>query len=117
MIKDNHHILDQIYKILQARKVATGEKSYVASLYEKGTPKIAGKILEEAQEFIDEAYLLDKTPDDENVQNNIRGEAADLMFHMMVMLAHHNVAPSDVFDILENRFGTSGHDEKASRNS
>lgn len=111
----SNHILDRLYDILQSRKNAGGEKSYVASLYEKGSAKIAEKILEEAQEVIDEAYALDTAPDNALAQKNIRAEAADLLFHLMVMLSHHNVPPSDVFDVLEERFGTSGHDEKASR--
>lgn len=109
------HIIDQLYDILQQRKSVSGEKSYVASLYEKGSPKIAEKILEEAQEVIDEALALDKNPNDLALQKNIRSEAADLLFHLMVMLAHHDVKPNDVFDILRDRFGISGHDEKASR--
>lgn len=109
------HILDQLYDILQARKNAGGEKSYVASLYEKGTPKIGEKILEEAQEFIDEGLLLDADRTNPETQKNIRSEAADLLFHTLVMLSHHNVPPEDIFKILEDRFGTSGHDEKASR--
>ena len=112
----SEHILDQLYKILQSRKNAGGDKSYVASLYEGGSPKIAEKVLEEAQEFIDEAYGLDKNPNDEGLQKNIRSEGADLLFHVLVMLAHHDIAPSDIFEILEQRFGISGHDEKASRN-
>lgn len=111
----SEHILDRLYEILQARKNAAGEKSYVASLYDGGSPKIAEKILEEAQEVIDEALLLDQNPDDVQVQKNIRSEAADLIFHLIVMLSHHNAPPSDIFDILEKRFGTSGHDEKAGR--
>ncbi len=111
----NKHTLDKLYEVLQQRKSASGNKSYVASLYEKGTPKIAEKILEEAQEFIDEALLLDDNPNDAQTQQNIRNEAADLLFHLMAMLSHHNVPPSDIFKILEQRFGTSGHDEKASR--
>lgn len=113
----NTHILDQLYNILQERKSESGEKSYVASLYEKGTSKIAEKILEEAQEFIDEATLLDADSSNPETQNNARAEAADLLFHTLVMLAHHNVPPEDIFKILEQRFGTSGHDEKASRTS
>ncbi|PCJ99077.1 MAG: phosphoribosyl-ATP diphosphatase [Zetaproteobacteria bacterium] len=109
------HILDALYQVLLTRKNTTGEKSYVASLYEKGSPKIAEKILEEAQEFIDEALLLDKNHDDADTQKNIRSEAADLLFHLTVMLAHHNISPTEVFDVLENRFGTSGHTEKATR--
>lgn len=109
------HILDKLYNILQQRKIADGEASYVASLYEKGSSKIGEKILEEAQEIIDEALALDRAPDDETLQSNIRAEAADLLFHLMVMLSHHDVPPKDVFDILDKRFGTSGHDEKAAR--
>ena len=109
------HILDKLYDILQQRKAADGDKSYVASLYAKGSPKIGEKILEEAQEIIDEALALDAAPQDETLQHNIRAEAADLLFHLMVMLTHHDVPPKDVFDILDKRFGTSGHDEKAGR--
>lgn len=109
------HILDKLYTVLQARKSASGEKSYVSSLYEKGTDKIAEKILEEAGEMIVEARLLDDSPQDNALQRNIRAETADLLFHMMVMLAHHDVPIDDVFKILEQRFGTSGHDEKAAR--
>jgi len=111
----SEHILNALYQVLQTRKGAGGEKSYVASLYEKGSPKIAEKVLEEAQEFIDEAYALDKDKNDAEAQKNIRSEAADLLFHLMVMLSHHDVPPADVFDVLESRFDTSGHDEKASR--
>ena len=110
-----NHILSRLYAILQARKSASGEKSYVASLYAKGTDKIAEKILEEAEELIVEARLLDDSPNDAALQKNIRAETADLLFHVMVMLAHHDVPPEDVFKILEQRFGTSGHDEKAGR--
>ncbi len=111
----NNHIIDKLYSILQQRKNVEGMESYVASLYKEGTPKIAAKILEESQEFIDEAYAMDKDPDNKILQNNIRAEGADLLFHVLVMLAHHDVAPQDIFDILEARLGISGHDEKASR--
>lgn len=114
-MSNQQHILDQLYDILQQRKDAGGEKSYVASLYEKGSPKIAEKILEEAQEFIDEAFHIHNERDNAEVQQNLRSEAADLLFHIMVMLSHHDVPPSDIFDILEERFGISGHDEKAGR--
>ena len=110
-----NHILEKLYETLQDRKNAEGEKSYVASLYEGGSPKIAEKILEEAQEFIDEAFHVHNNRNSEEVQENLRSEGADLLFHFMVMLSHHNVPPSDIFEILEERFGTSGHDEKAAR--
>ena len=115
MIHINTHILDKLYDILQQRKNANAQGSYVASLYAGGTDKIAKKILEEAQEFIDEALLLDKDGEDFKTQKNMRNEAADLLFHMIVMLSHHNIPLSDIFETLEQRFGTSGHDEKAGR--
>lgn len=111
------HTLDKLYETLQERKTTDGEKSYVASLYEGGSPKIAEKILEEAQEFIDEAFNIHNAPENTEIQQNLREEGADLLFHIMVMLAHHDVHPSDIFEILEGRFGTSGHDEKAARNT
>jgi len=42
-------------------------------------------------------------------------ESADLIFHWMVLLAHHDINPQEVFGVLEERFGISGHDEFASR--
>ena len=110
-----NHILDRLYDVLQQRKSQIGGTSYVSSLYEGGTDKIAGKILEEAQELIIEAKALDVSPHEKELQGKIRSEAADLLFHFMVLLAHHNVAPDDIFEILEKRFGTSGHTEKANR--
>ncbi len=115
MIDPDSHLINQLYAILQQRKDSSGEKSYVASLYAKGSPKIAEKILEEAQEVIDEALALDSAPEDTQLRENMRGEAADLLFHLLVMLSHHNIDPEDVFDVLRARFGTSGHVEKASR--
>ncbi len=115
MSKEQDHILNALYKVLLTRKNIDAKKSYVASLYKGKSPKIAEKILEEAQEVIDEAIALDKNPNDKSLQKNIREESADLLFHLMVMLAYHNIPPSEVFKVLENRFGTSGHTEKASR--
>lgn len=108
-------ILTRLYATLLARKGAQPSSSYVASLYAKGTDKIAEKIREEAEELITEARALDDAPTDALLQKNIRAEAADLLFHMMVLLAHHNVPFEDVLAILERRFGTSGHAEKAER--
>lgn len=109
------HILEKLYDILQERKNSDGKDSYVASLYEGGSAKIAEKIREEAQEFIDEALLLESTPEDETARKNIREEAADLLFHNLVMLAHHDIEPKEILEILERRFGVSGHAEKARR--
>ncbi len=101
------HILDKLWIVLQERRNADPEKSYVASLYAGGTKKIARKVIEEAGEVVAEA--LDRQPD------KLKTESADLIFHLMVLWENMGIAPKDVWQILENRFGTGGLDEKASR--
>ncbi|MCB1720605.1 MAG: phosphoribosyl-ATP diphosphatase [Alphaproteobacteria bacterium] len=109
------HILNRLYDILQVRKGADPEGSYVASLYDKGAAKIAEKIREEAEETIVEGLRLEKSPGDGAIRKALTCESADLVFHLMVLLAHHDVNPDEVFAELERRFGISGHEEKASR--
>lgn len=109
------HVLNRLYDVLQQRKNADAEGSYVASLYKKGAAKIAEKITEEAQETIEESIRLEKTPQDDDIREALKNETADLWFHTLVMLAHHNVKPEEIFQILEKRFGIGGHDEKAAR--
>lgn len=111
----SEHILDKLYAVLQERKKADPESSYVASLYDKGAAKIAEKIREEAEETIVEGLRLEKSPGDGAIRKALTCESADLVFHLMVLLAHHNVNPDEVFAVLEKRFGISGHEEKASR--
>lgn len=100
-------ILNDLYQVLLTRKKADAGSSYVASLYAKGVEHMGEKILEEAQEFIDEARTGDL--------DRLKEEGADLLFHFLVLLADQGVSPADVCKILEGRFGTSGHEEKASR--
>ncbi|MCC6598968.1 MAG: phosphoribosyl-ATP diphosphatase [Alphaproteobacteria bacterium] len=111
----SENILIKLYEILQKRKDADPEGSYVASLYKKGAGKISEKIREEAEETIVEGIRLEKSPGDESIRKALRNESADLLFHLWVLLAHHDIEPHEVFEVLENRFGTSGHAEKAGR--
>lgn len=111
----NDHILNALYNVLQTRKTADPERSYVASLYGRGSEKISDKIMEEAEETVVEALRLEKSPKDKAIRGALKNESADLIFHLMVMLSHHDIPPNEVFSILEERFGISGHDEKASR--
>ena len=113
----SEHILDRLYEVLQARKNADPETSYVASLYAKGSAKISEKIREEAEETIVEGLRLEKSKDDPAIRKALESESADLLFHLLVLLSHHNIHPEAVFDILAERFGVSGHVEKASRKS
>lgn len=101
------NILFELHKVLLTRKNADPEKSYVASLYKGGAQKISEKIMEEAQETVDEALAGDN--------EKLKQESADLLFHLSVLWAHMGVSPEDIFTVLESRFGTSGHTEKAAR--
>ena len=103
-------VLTQLSQILEQRKQADdGEKSYVASLHQKGLNKILEKVGEEATETI--IASLCETKED------LVNESADLIFHLSVLWADKNVTPEDVMAELEKRMGISGLDEKAKRQS
>jgi phosphoribosyl-ATP pyrophosphohydrolase/phosphoribosyl-AMP cyclohydrolase len=92
---------------LEARKASSAGKSYTKSLYEGGPEKIGKKLREEADEL---ARAIAGESDD-----RVTAEAADVVFHALVGLRARNVAWRDVLAVLEARFGTSGHEEKAAR--
>ncbi len=102
-------ILTRLEEVLQERKTHDPETSYVASLYRKGSNRILEKIGEEATEVILAAKDTDQDPD------ALVKETADLWFHILVMLAHYGVPVSAVMAELDQRFGLSGIEEKASR--
>ena len=101
-------ILSTLEKILEKRKSATAENSYVASLYNQGTDKILDKISEESAEVIMAAK-------DEG-KDKIIHEVADLWFHTLILLRHKNISIKEIESELMRRFGVSGHKEKAARN-
>jgi len=101
------NILKDLVKILEERKDADPSESYVASLYKKGPNKMAKKVGEEAVEVAIEAVRGKK--------GKLKEESADLLFHLLVLWTHYDIKPDDIFEILAERFGVSGHDEKASR--
>lgn len=103
----SEQILLQLAKVLEERKGAAADSSYVAKLYAGGDDAILKKIGEEAVETILAAKGDDK--------DHIVYETADLWFHTMVMLANKGLSPQDVLNELGRRFGLSGLDEKASR--
>jgi len=109
------HILDTLYDTLQERKGADPKTSYVASLYKRGTKQIAKKMGEEAVELVIDAMRLDAQPEKLKRRESFKEEAADLMFHILVLLAHHDVDPDEVFDVLRKRLGVGGLVEKAAR--
>ena len=99
--------LEKLAEVIEQRKQADPQRSYVASLYEKGLDAILKKVGEEATETI----LAAKGEDPVRVVS----ETADLWFHTLVMLAARGLGPLDVLAELERRFGLSGLDEKAAR--
>jgi len=100
-------VLERLAEVLEARKGASPEASYVASLYAGAPDAILRKIGEEATELV----LAGKGGRDEEVVH----ETADLWFHTLVLLAARGLGPAQVLAELERRFGTSGHEEKARR--
>ncbi len=101
------HIIDKLFTIIESRKGADPTESYVASLLDKGTSKIAEKIGEESTETIIEAIKGNK--------EKLAQESADLLFHLIILWSDAGLNPDDVFKVLENREGVSGHKEKLNR--
>ena len=99
--------LERLASTIEARKSADPEGSWTAKLLSQGPEKAAEKFGEEAVEAVIEAVRGDKA--------RLTSEAADVLYHLLVMLAARGVPLEDVMAELERREGTSGIDEKASR--
>jgi phosphoribosyl-ATP pyrophosphohydrolase len=100
-------VLERLAELLEQRKSADPQSSYVAKLYAKGMDSILKKVGEEATETILAAKEGDRA--------QIIYETADLWFHCLVMLAQAGLKPQDVLDELARREGLSGLEEKANR--
>ena len=99
--------LDDLYATILSRKDADPDSSWTAKLLAKGPEKCAEKFGEEAVEAIVEAVRDDKAA--------LTSEAADVLYHLLVMLAARDVPLGDVMDELARRQGTSGIAEKNAR--
>lgn len=102
-------ILQRLEATIAERRAAHPDSSYVAKLEAMGVSKIAQKLGEEATEAVIAALMGDEI--------DLVEEAADVLFHLLVLLGHKGVALADVLAELERREGTSGLDEKAARKS
>jgi phosphoribosyl-ATP pyrophosphohydrolase len=100
-------VLSRLAETIRARRGADGEKSYTRSLLDGGPRTCAKKLGEEAVETVMAAV----SESDEA----LRAEAADLLYHLIVVLEARRVSLADVLEELEKRMGQSGHDEKAAR--
>ena len=103
----NPDTLTRLEAVIAERRGGDPESSYVARLNAKGLGKIAQKLGEEATETIIAALTEDRQA--------LVGEAADLLFHLFVLLGAKEVALAEVLEELDRREGTSGIAEKASR--
>ncbi len=101
------NILERLSATIESRKGADPESSWTARLLAQGPEKAAEKFGEEAVEAIIEAVKGDRA--------HLTCEAADVLYHLLVMLAAREVPLADVLAELERREGTSGIEEKANR--
>ena len=99
--------LEKLAAVLEARKGADPDSSYVARLYAKGLDAILKKVGEEDTETV----MAAKDGDADKIVH----ETADLWFHSLVLLAQQGLGPQQVLAELERRFGLSGLEEKARR--
>ncbi|WP_428241363.1 phosphoribosyl-ATP diphosphatase [Gynuella sp.] len=104
-------VLTTLTETLEARKNASPESSYVASLHHKGLNKILEKVGEEATETI----IAAKDAQSSGATKDVISETADLWFHSLVMLSHLGLTADDILQELARRFDISGLEEKASR--
>ncbi len=103
-------VLRRLEAVIASRKTSRSSESYTAQLLGAGVGRIGEKIREEAAELADAARLME-----DDRQKAVVHEAADLTYHLMVMLTACEVRFQDVEAELVRRFGTSGLEEKASR--
>jgi len=102
-------ILDQLAQTIRARRTEPVDKSYTRQLLDAGPEQCAKKFGEEAVETVIAALV--------QTDGELAAEAADLIYHLLVLLEARGVPLDDVLDILRGRMGISGLQEKASRNS
>lgn len=104
------HVLAQLMATIEDRKRTMPEGSYTATLFEGGMAKIVAKIHEETAELVEATG----EPGEPGQRHLVR-EAADLLYHLLVLLAAQGVSYADVEAELARRFGVSGLAEKAAR--
>lgn len=107
-------VLTRLTQVIESRKLANGgdpTKSYVSQLFKKGDDAILKKIGEEATELV----MAAKDSRQQNTNDKLIYECADLWFHSLVLLSQFNLTANDVLNELARREGLSGLEEKAAR--
>ncbi len=106
-----NNVLEQLSQVLEARKAADPDNSYVASLHARGLNKILEKVGEECTETL----IAAKDAEQSGKTDELIYETADLWFHTLVMLSRFDLGPDAILAELSRRFDLSGLEEKASR--
>ena len=106
-IKMTTSVLEQLVLTIRARRAASADKSYTRQLLDAGPERCAKKLGEEAVETVIAALAQS--------DEDLVCEAADLIFHLLVLLEARDIPLDDVLNVLCQRMGTSGLEEKASR--
>jgi len=100
-------VLDRLFAVIESRRGGDPETSYVARRLAQGRVKVAQKLGEEAVETALAAVAESREA--------LIGESADLLFHLLILLAASDVRPEEVYAELARREGLSGLDEKRAR--
>ena len=109
-MNDHTPVLPELMGLIEDRKANLPEDSYTTALFQGGVDAIGAKITEESAEVVDAASEAG-----EDGRRHLVREAADLVFHLLVMLGLKGIRLTEVEDELARRFGVSGLQEKASR--
>jgi phosphoribosyl-ATP pyrophosphohydrolase len=104
-------VLYDLMCVIEERRANPSSRSYTSRLLADGPQAIGAKILEEAEEVVQAGQEISRPADRQHLVH----EAADLMYHLLVLLGYHHLHLTDVEQELGKRFGVSGLDEKAAR--
>ena len=110
-MSETTEVLERLMGVIEDRRAHPPERSYTTRLFSGGVEAIGRKITEEAGEVVDAARHV-QGPEQ---RDHLIREAADLLYHLFVMLGYHQIRLPEVAAELARRFGTSGLDEKAAR--
>ena len=110
-MSNSAQVLAELMSVIEDRKKNPPARSYTTSLFAGGADKIGGKILEEAQEVV----MAAQSAETDAGRAHLTHEAADLIYHLFVMLGFRGITLDEVGAELSKRFGISGLDEKAAR--
>lgn len=104
------HVLAQLMSVIESRRAERPAGSYTTTLFEGGLSRISEKIREESAEMLEAAAEAD-----EPGRRHLIHEAADLVYHLLVLLAERKIPLTELEAEISRRFGTSGFAEKAAR--